>query len=104
MTIDKHVRPPLANNVTYVVRDRRLLELDVVAIQVNAPCIASGTSLGRLKPVGIDLWRYKNCDFIKQLVRIRSRNCKISHQDHQAFSERPFPSMHVRSQNYYRSP
>ena len=104
VAIDKHLRPPLADNVPYIVSDRRLLKLDVVAIQVDTPCITARTSLCRLKPVGIDLWCYNNCDLIKQLVSIRARNGEVSHQDHKSFSERPFPSMHVRGQNYYRSP
>ena len=68
VAIDEEVRPPLRDEVLHVGLDRRVLELHVVAVEIDAPRIATLPVRSAFEAIRVDLRCDEHGDLVQECV------------------------------------
>ena len=104
VAIHEDVGTPLVDHVGHERRDRRVLELHVVAIQIDSPRVPALTLGARLEAVGVELGRDQDGDLVEQVVRRGAGRGEVAHEDQQTLTKRALASVHVGPEHDDRAP
>ena len=98
MAVDEEVRRPGEEDVPDVAPDLRLLELHVVAVEIEPPDVAPLRVRGG-EPVRVELRDDEDRELVERAVHLRSRRREVADEEQHGLAEGALVAVHVRGQH-----
>ena len=98
MAVDEEVRRPGEEDVLDVAPDLGLLELHVVAVEIEAPDVAPLRVRGG-EPVRVELRNDEDGELVERAVHLRARRGEVAEHEEEGLAEGALVAVHIRGQD-----